>query len=217
MSYDVHYDDGDSNWIISYADMMTLLFSFFVLLSVFSTPNSAKMEKLRETASRSLGVKYEDPYGKLSESLRNVLRDFKLDKDVDLTTTTEGIEIVSKGTLFFDSGSVELLPVARDLVERIAKVLTTEARGFHVVVEGHSDDNPIACPRFPSNWELSSNRASTVVRLLETQGVRHENLRPVGLADTQPIVPNRDVAGMPIAENQARNRRVVIRIQRALY
>jgi chemotaxis protein MotB len=69
---------------------------------------------------------------------------------------------------------------------------------------------------FASNWELSSVRASTVVRLFESQGFPHAGLRPIGYGDTEPVVPNETPAGEPIPENQAQNRRIVIRIQRQL-
>ena len=69
---------------------------------------------------------------------------------------------------------------------------------------------------FPSNWELSSLRATTVIRLLDSKGLPHVNLRPMGLADTDPIVPNRDEKGASIPDNQAQNRRIVIRIQRII-
>lgn len=213
---DIHHDDGEGNWLISYADMMTLLFAFFALLSVFSTPNAAKMEKLKQETAASMGTKYEDPYEKLAQSLLSVLRDFKLDSDVELRTGPDGIELVSKGTLFFDSASTELKQKARDLMSRIGDVLAHEATGLKIVVEGHTDDVPISTGRFPSNWELSSNRASTVVRLLEERGVDHTSLRPVGLSDTRPVVANRDPAGIPLVDNQARNRRIVVRVQRQL-
>jgi len=80
-----------------------------------------------------------------------------------------------------------------------------------VIVEGHTDDIPIVTPKYPSNWELSSARASTVVRLLESAGFDHSDLRPVGLADTEPLVPNRGLAA-----NRALNRRIVIRVQKQL-
>ena len=96
------------------------------------------------------------------------------------------------------------------------KKVLKQAKGFRVTVEGHTDDSPIYSKSFPSNWELSSIRAGTVVRLLESKGLPRADLRPVGLADTEPVVPNRDGSGTPIPENQAANRRILIRIQKQL-
>jgi chemotaxis protein MotB len=209
-------DDGEGNWLVSYADMMTLLFGFFVMLTAFSTPDVGKIEKMREQTAKSMGVAYTKPYQDLFESLKKVLRDFHLDKEVSVEFQDTGLSLVSKGTLFFDSGSAELKPQARSLVEMISAILVDQARGFRVVVEGHTDDIPIESRYFPSNWELSSARASTVVRLLESKGFPHPSLRPMGLADTEPVVPNRTPAGVSIPANQAQNRRIVIRIEKQL-
>ena len=84
-----------------------------------------------------------------------------------------------------------------------------------VTVEGHTDDAPIHSAQFPSNWELSTARASAVVHFFLDAGVAPSRLRAAGYADTFPLVPNRDAAGRAIPENQARNRRVVIKLERA--
>jgi chemotaxis protein MotB len=86
----------------------------------------------------------------------------------------------------------------------VADILSKE--DMPVEVEGHTDDIPIATAKFPSNWELSSVRASSVVRILIDNGVPEKNLSVVGLAANQPLLPNTN------AENRARNRRVTITI-----
>jgi chemotaxis protein MotB len=212
----IHQDDGEGNWLISYADMMTLLMGFFVVVTAFSTPDSAKLERLKQETSKSMGVDYENPFEDLSKNIHEVLQDLKLGREVEVRQLDDGIELVSNGTLFFDSGSTELKPLAAQLMGEVARVIVEKARGFRVVVEGHTDDNPITSKQFPSNWELSSNRASTVVRLLEDKGFSRVNLSPIGLADTKPLVPNRLPSGAALAENQARNRRIVIRILKNL-
>jgi chemotaxis protein MotB len=101
-------------------------------------------------------------------------------------------------------------------MEKVSDVLAEEAQGFRIVVEGHTDNIPIYSRDFPSNWELSAARASTVVRLLESKGLPRTNLRPVGLAETEPISPNTDEQGASIPENQAKNRRIVVKILKQL-
>ncbi len=211
-----HHDDGEGNWLVSYADMMTLLVGFFVMLTAFSTPDASKMERLKQETAKAMGVDYKNPYETLTQSLKNVLRDFKLEKEVLIHQTDDGVEITSRGTVFFDSGSSEMLEKAHQLVERIVLTLVHQAKGFLVVVEGHTDDVPIVSQKFPSNWELSASRANSVVRLMETKGFVHTNLRSIGFADTVPLVPNRDASGTAITDNQARNRRIVIRIKKQL-
>jgi len=210
----VEHDDGEGNWLVSYADMMTLLVGFFVMITAFSTPDPEKIERLRKETSEAMGGKYVKPLQELTAGLKRVLQETGIESAVTVENTGDGAVLSVRGTLFFDSGSAELKPEAMSVVQNLASVLKSEAEGFRIVVEGHTDDSPIATARFPSNWELSSARAGTVVRMLELSGVTHDDLRPVGLADTAPLMPNRTPAGESITENQARNRRIVIRVQK---
>lgn len=210
----VSNDDGEGNWLVSYADMMTLLFGFFVILSSMSTPNAEKIEQLKQATSESMGGTYQKPFSQLTNTVQSLLKDIGLQNEVSVAQTEEGVTITSKGTLFFDSGAADLLPPAEAMLNRLTEVLAKQAKDFRIIVEGHTDDSPIRSKFFPSNWELSSARAGTVVRLLESKGLPGANLRPVGLADKEPLVPNRNKDGLPIAENQAENRRIVIRLQR---
>ncbi len=113
-----------------------------------------------------------------------------------------------RGAAFFDLASAEIRPASLALLTDIAESL----RGLPVkiTVEGHTDNLPIESWLYPSNWELSSARASRVARFLTDHGVPKDDLKVVGLADTRPLVPNTGPDGRPIPENQAKNRRVVI-------
>ena len=212
----VQNDDGEGNWLVSYADMMTLLMGFFVMVSAFSTPDAAKFEAMKQQTAKAMGGKYTKPFKELSSSLRDILKEFKLDKDVTVEETLNGVTITSKGTLFFESGSADLKPQAAQVMAQLSDILMVRAKGFRVVVEGHTDDVPVLSKQFPSNWELSSSRAGTVVRLLESKGFPRADVRPMGLADTEPLLPNRTPSGDSIPSNQAENRRIVIHIQKQL-
>ena len=83
---------------------------------------------------------------------------------------------------------------------------------YNIEVEGHSDPSPISTEMFPSNWELSSARASTVVRFFGESGLNFLKMKAVGFAETRPKVPNFDQKGEPILENQQTNRRISIRV-----
>jgi flagellar motor protein MotB len=116
---------------------------------------------------------------------------------------------------FFASGSASLSDAGKAILSGILGPLTAAvAEGYRIRVEGHTDDTPIDTPQFPSNWELSTARASAVVHFFLEQGIPAQRLRAVGYADTEPKVPNRDAAGNPIPANQAQNRRVVIRLEK---
>jgi len=163
-----------------------------------------------------MGGKYQRPFEDMTDAIRNMIKQIQLETDVSVTESEDGVAIKSRGTLFFDSGSATLSPAASDLIDRLSEILVREAKGMKIYVEGHTDDNPISTAQYPSNWELSSARAGAIVRVLETKGFDRVRLRPLGLADTESLVPNRTPSGEAIPLNQAENRRILIRIQKDL-
>ncbi len=128
--------------------------------------------------------------------------------EVELTPRQDSMALNLRGAAFFDLASAEIKPQGMALLRDIAASLA--GTPYKVTVEGHTDNLPIESWLYPSNWELSSARASRVARLLIDQGMPRDRMRVEGLADTQPVAPNTDAAGRPIPENQAKNRRVVI-------
>lgn len=116
---------------------------------------------------------------------------------------------------FFSSGSAALSNAGKAILSEVAATLVSNRfAAYHITIEGHTDDTPINTPQFQSNWELSSARASAVVRFLLVLGVPAGRLTAAGYADTVPLAPNRNADGTVIADNQARNRRVVIRLEK---
>jgi chemotaxis protein MotB len=116
---------------------------------------------------------------------------------------------------FFSSGSAALSNAGKAILSEVAATLEAPRfAAYHITIEGHTDDTPISTPQFQSNWELSAARASAVVRFLLDLGVPAGKLTASGYADTVPIVPNRNAEGMVMPDNQARNRRVVIRLEK---
>jgi flagellar motor protein MotB len=134
----------------------------------------------------------------------------EIEQKGDRITTVE----MSSAT-FFASGSATLSKSGETvLLDVAARLKSDELRDYLITVEGHTDDAPIATLQFPSNWELSTARASAVVHYFLDQGIPARKLRAAGYADTFPKAPNRDAAGNPIPENQAQNRRVVIKLEK---
>jgi chemotaxis protein MotB len=116
---------------------------------------------------------------------------------------------------FFDSGSATLSTPGESILRGMAADLKSDRfKDYQITVEGHTDDAPISTARFPSNWELSTARASAVVHFFLDQGIPAMKLRAAGYADTFPKVPNRDANGTAIPQNQSQNRRVVIKLER---
>jgi chemotaxis protein MotB len=116
---------------------------------------------------------------------------------------------------FFSSGSATISGGGRAILGDVAVRLKSGAfAAYHISIEGHTDDTPISTAQFQSNWELSTARAAAVVRYLLEQGIPATKLSAAGYADTFPLSPNRNADGTVVPENQAKNRRVVIKLEK---
>jgi chemotaxis protein MotB len=209
--HDMH-EDGDGNWLVSYADLMTLLVGFFLILQSFSTIDPEKFEQIKRATTMIFGGEYQVPYSELADTLQKEINKAGYGDQVVIKQTDAGVDISFRGALFFDLGSADLKPEALTVLGKIIPVLFTQAKDFHFLIEGHTDDIPIASGIFRNNWELSSMRACRVLGMFEDRGFSRERLKAVGFADTRPVVPNRDSNGAAIPTNQSQNRRVVIKV-----
>lgn len=210
-------------WAITFADLMTLLMSFFILLYSFSSLEAEKFRavagSLREAfgagdksvgtqgaAGTAAGGDSAPPGGvsaeemRLIEKLRSAVERAGLGAQGSARATGRGVSLRLDGETVFDSGSAELKSQALPLLERIAAIAAEN--GGTIEVEGHTDDVPIANDRYPSNWELSGARAGNVVRQLAAMGIPATRLRAVGYADSRPLGSNATEQG------RAANRRV---------
>lgn len=123
-----------------------------------------------------------------------------LGKSVDVIINEQSVSFRISNELLFPSGQATLSPAGLEVIKRLAAILTKNE--YQVSVEGHSDPVPIQTRQFASNWELSSSRATSVLRELVRDGVSAQRLRAVGYAETRPIESNDTQAG------RAANRRV---------
>ena len=130
----------------------------------------------------------------------------QLEKKVKVSLLAEGVYLEVRDNVLFALGSAELKAEGEHLLNELAKIFQNH-RGI-VSVEGHTDDQPISNARFPSNWELSTGRATTVTRYLVGKGLDPARLRAVGYADTRPLESNATAAG------RSRNRRVALIVNR---
>ncbi|HXE19854.1 OmpA family protein [Castellaniella sp. UC4442_H9] len=125
----------------------------------------------------------------------------ELGKDVEVIVNKRSVSFRVNSEILFDTGQTELSREGLALLKRMARVLVSA--GYDITVEGHTDSVPVrSSAPYPSNWELSSARAGSVVRYLQANGIPKSHLRAVGFADSRPIADN----GTP--EGRARNRRV---------
>lgn len=210
-------DEEDEGWLVTYADAITLLMAFFVMLVSFSRVELPLFEEVQAGIKESF-VGAQDPERPMMDlqfQLSEALSDL-----AELPAQASAIGFDDRGVVidfasgaFFRRGSVELSDVGRIVLDRVRDALREEPYDrYFVEIEGHTDDAPPTNPAFPSNWELSAAQAASVTRFLIARGMAPTRLKAAGYADTRPKLPNRNLAGDPIASNQAANRRIVMRL-----
>jgi len=221
--------EGSPAWMTTYGDMMTLLLCFFVLLYSFSVLDEVKfqeiMSALQVSFLREEGVLETSPQPSITEDrleaqdiiekppvdefyeiyleMKSYLEEYGLEEDIGIRYEKKGIVLELKEAVLFDSGRVELKPESKDLLGHITLIL--EKVPNKVTIEGHTDDVPINRPMYPSNWELSVVRATSVIRFLtEDMGMPPQRFVAAGYSEYAPIDTNET------PEGRAQNRRVNI-------
>jgi chemotaxis protein MotB len=235
---------NDERWLLTYADMITLLMALFMVLFSISSVNISKFKDLQrslqdafsgrvlpggrsikeaggsdqvEKAGQSLpspalqqrqgglaaaAAREQDDFFKLKAQIDAFARAHGLSTKISTRVDRRGLHVrVLTDRLFFDSGSADIQPDGLTVVSKLSQLFAAE-RAHPVQVEGHTDPQPIHSDRFPTNWELSAARASSVVRTMVGDGVTAARLSAVGRAYLDPIAANDSAAG------RARNRRV---------
>lgn len=216
----------DGGWRLTLADMMTLILCFFVVMLSVSKIDPNRYEAMSGILAEAMKGKAapskretEQAVAPMDRKSRNL---FELELElakligresraVNLKLRPDAVAINLKGGVFFQLGSADLTSEAISILDKLAHPLTDAH--YKLTVEGHSDNLPIKSSQFPSNWELSSARASSVARFFIAQGFPKDDIRVMGLADTEPLAPNTDKAGNSLPDNQAMNRRVVILVR----
>jgi flagellar motor protein MotB len=255
-----HTDD----WLVTYADMITLLLCFFVIFFVILSSrkigqdepyaahdlapalrdihstqrHNALVSSVQSDEEISTFNRFDRSWNSLADEAAARIGQLlparpmigsdappavasagprpRLENPADTEPKGNRISMLEiSSSAFFGSGSANLSESGRSILRDVAVELrSNQYEGYQIVVEGHTDDTPIATANFASNWELSTARAAAVVHFLLDQGIPAQRLRAAGYADTRPKVPNRDASGNAIPENQAQNRRVVIQLEK---
>jgi chemotaxis protein MotB len=230
--------ENHERWLISYADFMTLLFAFFVVMYAISVVNVGKYKVLSDALGDAFGGRgavtvtntalqpafalpniiarkraeamrrEKDRLTRLARDLTATLGPLVKEGKVRITQNSRGVSVEINASVLFAPGDAALTEASREALSAVAVLLKDDPHA--VQVEGHTDDVPIKNPLFPSNWELSSVRASSVVRLFIDSGVAATRLTAVGHGANLPVAPNDTLAG------RARNRRVAVTIISAL-
>jgi chemotaxis protein MotB len=230
------HDGGHENherWLLTYADLITLLMVFFVVLYSMSSADSTKWKQISAALTQAFNVDVlqgttatsvadgasqiappvdslindsEVPQvSRLQNRLQSILDGASQAPDVSVGVDREGVVIRLSGSYLFDSGRAELKPNSFAVLDAIAAEIRLLPNDIRV--DGHTDSTPIDSPRYPTNWELSSARALAVTRYLsETDGVTADRLMAAGFGEFRPLVPN------DTREHRAQNRRVEIHL-----
>jgi chemotaxis protein MotB len=205
---DEGFGEGEESflWAVTFGDMMTQILAFFILIVAISVPNLDKFKEAVEQIQSQFKKKVEPTkYEAVQEKIEKFIVDENLTRDVHLTSDTRGMVLYANGDLFFKSGESELNDEIKYFLDSVYEI--TKDIPYKILVEGHTDDVPIKTERFPSNWELSSGRASSIVKYFIEKGVAPVRLSAVGYAEFKPRFPK-------TPENRPKNRRVEIIILR---
>lgn len=231
--------ENHERWLVSYADFITLLFAFFVVMYSISSINEGKYKILSDSltgvfnqpdrAIKPIPVGDERPrttepdqslvdekrelsapdsLESIANSVREAFGELIQSEQLRVSGNELWIEIELSSSLLFTSGDAVPNNAAFDIIEKVAKILSPFENPIHV--EGFTDNQPIQTAQFPTNWELSTARAASIVRMLAMDGVSPSRMAAVGYGEFQPVADN------GTAEGRGRNRRVVLVISRNL-
>jgi chemotaxis protein MotB len=220
-------------WITTFADLMSLLLCFFVLMLSFSETDRQLFKVLSGSLREAFGVQREHRVWDMPKGMNIISNEFKDPKfladelakeirsairmapggggsaQVQVEEGEMSVKVTLPGHVLFDLGSAHLKEEALPLLDQLRSVIQETPN--RIIVTGHTDDLPIRTPQYPSNWELSAARAGSVIRHFLTKGgIKANRFLAVGMADTLPRVPNDS------AVNRAKNRRVEIAFQKPL-
>lgn len=207
--YPTTQDEG-GGWLLSYADLITLLVTFFVMMLSTSTVQRNRFDLLREQFSQQ----HTGDLTTLQKQLDQFITEEGIAQTVSTRLDQNGLSIQFTNTVLFDSGKAALLPDGRSILDRMTRSLVALPGNYNLVVEGYTDDVPIHNDLFHSNWELSSSRAIGVLQALIETGFDAKRVSVQGFADTRPAVPGDggDREALTAEMRRSLNRRVVIRV-----
>lgn len=219
--------DNSERWLLTYCDLITLLLATFIVMYSISTADAQKFQALAESVQKAFNVKVlegqannlvdqnepsvapearalmQDDFDFINREMSSFAQEEGLTSGVEVEMRDDGIAIILSDRSLFASGRAELGVQAQKTLDKVAELLR---RNDNVVrVEGHTDDVATNNPAYPTNWELSTARALTVVKYLVDEGdIAPDRLSAIGFSQYQPRLPNDS------PENRATNRRCEI-------
>lgn len=218
--------ENAERWLLTYADLITLLLAFFIMMYVFSKKDAQKYDEVAShlktifsggtglagkgsvTAASPIDMPSKGASsGEIKRQLESELMDSNRNKpggeNISVLSDERGIVIRVLDKAFFDEGKAELKDGAKGALDKIVPIIKSVDN--HVRIEGHTDNVPINTNEFKSNWELSVRRATEVVRyFVEKRGLPPDRISATGYAEYRPIVQNNS------PKNKSLNRRIEI-------
>lgn len=216
---------GSPPWMATFSDMMSLLLTFFVLLLSMANFEPTKFALTVQSLQGAFGVLESFPTVPIhpvvkipkktgdeqkrkqsledARKIKEVIEAKQLEEAVKVEITEKGMAVLLRDPVGFGSGSADLKEQGKEILGDLGEIIKSNPN-LKIRVEGHTDDVPIS-GKFASNWELSSARSLSVVRLLsEKTGITPANMSAVGYGEFRPMVPNTN------EQNRALNRRIKI-------
>lgn len=209
--YYVNSKDYINRWVVSYADFVTMLLALFMVMYAVLRIDNQKLHKFQHQMQQTFShstlydpnvTKYQlnNQPGSVDKLLQDNLSQAK---SVKLIKTDKGLVIRINNKVLFDAGSALIKPEAENTLNEIIKVLTKIDNP--VIIEGHTDSTPIKNTKYPSNWELSTARATNIISyIVQKKVVSPKRLSAVGYGEYMPIANNTTNSGRML------NRRVDI-------
>jgi chemotaxis protein MotB len=199
----------EESWLLSYADLITNLLLFFVVLLTAANLSKGRMQQIVKSLS---GAESPASLEAIQREIDAQIAQKQLQELVHTVVTADGLELSLNSGLVFDSGKAQIRAEFEQTVVSMLQVLAPYSTKYSFAVEGHTDSTPIVSGGlFATNWELSSARAIVVRQRLEDVGITRSRIRVEGYADTKPL-PEEQLTGLNPQERLARHRRVVVRI-----
>jgi len=211
-------------WLISYADMITLLFIVVVIaIPVTMNKNNSNPDAPRgepehpyyqsdHTGLLSINTLYDESYREIS----GLIISSNEDEDIAVDKTEHGLWLDISVPLIFEMGTADIKPEQVPLLKTILNTIKNTMPDNSILeVAGYTDDAPLESSKFSNNWELSSMQTARVASLLIDSGIDPKIIHITSYAGNAPIVPNLDASGKPILKNRVRNQRIMIKVEMA--
>lgn len=210
------HEDGDKDrYLITYADLITLLLGLFIILYAMSNIDVNKYKGVVSALGNIFGNESSGnvlnssssiipkPSDKLAEDLYRLVERYNYENSIRLEENERGVTIHILDDILFPPGRATLNENSKTVLNRLADVIRTLPNDIRI--EGHTDNIPINTPQYPSNWHLSVDRAlSTAYYLIQQEGISADKVSVVGYAEYRPIAPN------DTPQSRSLNRRVDI-------